>query len=350
MAHERKTENIVKKHFSRFEPYCLIEEQKSDNPKIDKLLKNASKKGAKRGYPDFIITVKDNSDFLIVVECKADPLKHESETRDKYADYAVDGALLYSSFLSKEFDVLSIAVSGETKKELNVSHFLQLTSEHVSKNMFGNNLLDIKSYLNGYLKSPQKFRQDYHKLLEFSKNLNEELHSHKILESQRSLLISGILIALENKGFRKAFKEYDKPEALAEYLVNTVSNELKESNILGKKLDDLNIQYSLIKTDTSLASKSHVLRDLIISIDKNINNFIKSHEYYDVLGQLYIEFLRYANSEKGLGIVLTPLHITELFCDLAGINKDSIVYDNCAGTGGFLISAMRKMVKDDLVK
>jgi len=28
------------------------------------------------------------------------------------------------------------------------------------------------------------------------------------------------------------------------------------------------------------------------------------------------------------------------------VNKDSIVYDNCAGTGGFLISAMRMMVKD----
>lgn len=43
---------------------------------------------------------------------------------------------------------------------------------------------------------------------------------------------------------------------------------------------------------------------------------------------------------------MTPPHITELFSDLARVNKNSIVYDNCTGTGGFLISAMKKMIQD----
>jgi len=346
MANERKTENIVRRHFTKFEDSCKIEEQKSENPKINKLLQNASKRGNRAGYPEFIISSNDYPDFLIVIECKAKPSKHESVTRDKYAEYAVDGVLLYSSFLSKEFDVLSIAVSGENKTELKISHFLQLISDHKAKEIFSNQFLDYKSYIKGYLHTPQKLNQDYNKLLEFSKILNDTLHSHKIVESKRSLLISGILIALENRAFNKAYKEYDKPDDLAEYLVNTVSNELKKSNIQGNKLDNLKLQYSFIKTDTSLARGKNVLRNLIESIDKNINDFKKSHKYYDVLGQLYIEFLRYANSEKGLGIVLTPPHITELFADLADVNKDSVVYDNCAGTGGFLISAMSKMVKD----
>jgi len=85
---------------------------------------------------------------------------------------------------------------------------------------------------------------------------------------------------------------------------------------------------------------------LIDEIDENINSFIKTHEYFDVLGQLYIEFLRYANSDKGLGIVLTPPHITEFFSDLAQVNKNTIAFDNCAGTGGFLISAMKRMILD----
>ncbi len=55
--------------------------------------------------------------------------------------------------------------------------------------------------------------------------------------------------------------------------------------------------------------------------------------------------MRYANNDKGLG-VLTPLHITELFTELAEINAHSVAYDNCCGTSGFLISAMRKMVVD----
>jgi type I restriction-modification system DNA methylase subunit len=93
-------------------------------------------------------------------------------------------------------------------------------------------------------------------------------------------------------------------------------------------------------------SPENVLKEIIDEIDENINAFIKTHKYFDVLGQLYIEFLRYANSDKGLGIVLTPPHITELFSDLAQVNKHSIAYDNCAGTGGFLISAMRRMITD----
>lgn len=112
------------------------------------------------------------------------------------------------------------------------------------------------------------------------------------------------------------------------------------------KLENLNNQFSFIKTDTTLSTKDGVLKNLIAEIDKNINQFIKNHKYFDVLGQLYIEFLRYANSDKGLGIVLTPPHITELFVKLAEVNKNSIIYDNCTGTGGFLISAMKKMVQE----
>ena len=65
------------------------------------------------------------------------------------------------------------------------------------------------------------------------------------------------------------------------------------------------------------------------------------HSEYDIIGEFYNEFLRYANGDGGLGIVLTPKHITELFVDIAGINNDSVILDNCCGTAGFLISAMK---------
>jgi len=254
--------------------------------------------------------------------------------------------LLYASYLSKEFDILAIAVSGQDSSHLKISHFLQLKNERKAIPIFGDILLTAQDYLDGYLKSPEKFRQDYNALLDFTKQLNEKLHSNKILESQRSLLISCILIALENPAFKASYKSHKTPQNLANALVQTVSNELESANIDGKKLENLNIQFSFIKTDTSLSTKDKVLRELIDEIDENINSFIKTHEYFDVLGQLYIEFLRYANSDKGLGIVLTPPHITEFFSELAQVNKNTIAYDNCAGTGGFLISAMKKMIQD----
>jgi len=346
MANERKTEIITRDHFSKFLDSIYIEEQRSDNPKIDKLLKSASKKGGGKGYPEFIISYKTNPDLLVVIECKADVTKHESKDRDKYADFSIDGALLYASYLSKGFDVLAIAVSGETKQSLKVSHFLHLRDEKKATSIFGDKFLSVDDYLNGYLKSPEKFRQDYNSLLDFTKQLNEKLHTYKILESQRSLLISSILIALENTAFKRSYASHKKPENLAVSLIQTVSDELESANITGKKLENLNTQFSFIKTDTSLSKKENVLKEIIDEIDENINAFIKTHRYFDVLGQLYIEFLRYANSDKGLGIVLTPPHITELFADLAQVNKNSIAYDNCTGTGGFLISAMKKMIAD----
>ncbi len=346
MANERKTEIITRDHFSKFLDSIYIEEQRSDNPKIDKLLKSASKKGGGKGYPEFIISYKTNPDLLIVIECKADVTKHESKDHDKYSEFAVDGALLYASYLSKGFDVLAIAVSGETKQSLKISHFLHLRDEKKATPIFSDKFLSVDDYLNGYLKSPEKFRQDYNSLLDFTKQLNEKLHGYKILESQRSLLISSILIALENVAFKRSYASHKKAENLAVSLIQTVSDELESANITGKKLENLNTQFSFIKTDTSLSKKENVLKEIIDEIDENINAFIKTHRYFDVLGQLYIEFLRYANSDKGLGIVLTPPHITELFADLAQVNKNSIAYDNCTGTGGFLISAMKKMIAD----
>ena len=91
MSNEAKTYAIFRKMLRSQGYYddtdVVVEEQKSDNLKIDKLLKNASKKGNHKGYPDFIIYSKAYPELLIVVEAKADINKHESDTKDNYADY-----------------------------------------------------------------------------------------------------------------------------------------------------------------------------------------------------------------------------------------------------------------------
>lgn len=343
---ESKTEIIVRDHFRNYFDDIIFEEKKSDNPRIAKLLSAASKSGFGQGFPEFIISYKKNPDLLIVIECKADIRKHESKERNQPKDYAVDGALLYSSYLSRDFDVISIGVSGENERELKVSHFLQLKGDKRAIEKFSSKLLPPIDYLSGYIKSPEKFRQDYDKLLSFSKELNEKLHGYKILESDRSILIGCILIALESPAFLKSYKDYTKPEDLAKFLVDTAEIQFKNSGIQDQKLKVVKSSFEFIKTDKSLSTGHGVLREIITDINDNVNSFIRTHKYFDVLGQLYIEFLRYANSDKGLGIVLTPPHITEFMAELAEVNKNSVVYDNCAGTGGFLISAMKLMIKD----
>lgn len=67
----------------------------------------------------------------------------------------------------------------------------------------------------------------------------------------------------------------------------------------------------------------------------------------DALGVFYHEFIKYSGGDgSGLGIVLTPQHLTEFMCDLAGVNKNSRVVDICCGSGSFLVTAMSKMFKE----
>ena len=128
MANERITEDIVRTHFKDDPLFSSIkfEEQKSTNIRVMDALATASKAlTGKGGKPEFIITFPQQSmDYLIVVECKADVSKHESKNRDCPKDYAVDGALHYSKHLAKEFNVISIAVSG-TEDNLCVTQFIQ---------------------------------------------------------------------------------------------------------------------------------------------------------------------------------------------------------------------------------
>lgn len=346
MANERKTENIVRKHFAKYEKNIIIEEQTSDNSKIMKLLKSASKSGKGAGHPEFIISFKDNSDLLIVIECKADTSKHESKKRDKYKEYAVDGVLLYSSYLSKEFDVISIAVSGETKRNLQVSHFMQLKGKHSYEDFAGDVLLSISNYIDLYMKSPQKINQDLTQLLLYTKKLNEKLQINRISESDRGLLISGILLSLEDNVFSNGFLSSNDAQELADLLYQAIERQVRKLSIDAIKKKKLINSFSFIKTDTTLTTKNGYLKGLIIEIRDNVYSYKNNGAYYDIIGQMYIEFLRYANSDKGLGIVLTPPHIAELFAELAQVNINSKVYDNCAGTGGFLIAAMNKMIKD----
>ena len=355
MANEAKTSRLFRKLLKEKGFYddkdVIVEEQQSDNKKLSKLLQNASKSGAGKGFPDFIITCSRYPDLVIVVECKADPKKHKSETLDSYKDYAVDGALLYASFLSKEYDVIAIGFSGEKESLYEISHYIQLCEERDCHQFFNDDeLLDIDSYYHGLMQSTYKFNQDYNKLIDYTKEVNEELQGKKIKERLRALLISGILIALKNERFKAEYKNYQTTAELVNNMYASICTELVKSDVPEQNKKSLVNGYEFITTNPSINNNSpegkRYVTDLITNCDERINGFMVTHKYIDTISQFYVEFLRYANNDKGLGIVLTPPHITELFCDLAEIDKDSVVLDNCAGTGGFLVSAMKKMLEN----
>ena len=129
-------------------------------------------------------------------------------------------------------------------------------------------------------------------------------------------------------------------------VVNTVKAQLQDSGISRERLNVLVEKFNFLNYETILQENEGELREIIETVDSEINSFRKNHQYRDVLSGLYVEFLQYANSDTGLGIVLTPPHITSFFAKLARVHKNSVVYDNCTGTGGFLIAAMKEMIDD----
>lgn len=349
---ERKTEDLVEERFRKHGYFnssteITVEKQKSDTPRIQKLLENASKRGDHVGKPEFLIHSSQYSTFIIVVECKANPQKHTSKTFDKYSDYAVDGVLLYASYLSKEYDVVAIAVSGEQESNIQISHFLHLKGATKANHFPGTrDIVSLEEYYQAFINSEAKFRQDYDALFDYSRTLNNQLQAKKVTEAERGFLISGVLIALQNTAFKASFKTQKTAKQLAKNLLETIKNEFENAKLPEERAENLIQAFSFISTSPALIEDKEFFILLITGIDKNVNTFMRTHKYYDTIGQFYVEFLRYANNDKGLGIVLTPSHIAQLMAELAEVNRNSIIFDNCCGTSGLLISAMKSMMRD----
>jgi hypothetical protein len=120
MSNERKTESLVRdklRTLGYYEPDngITVEEQKSEIAKVKTLLAKASKNAkGNPGYPEFVISNRKDTAFLIVFECKPNVRKHESVARNRPVEYAVDGALHYARHLAKDYTVIAVAVSGTT--------------------------------------------------------------------------------------------------------------------------------------------------------------------------------------------------------------------------------------------
>lgn len=355
MANERNTENLVRKMLSDkgYNDKCIIEEQQSECFKIKKLLSKASKSGNYQGYPEFIITFKEKPDYLIVIECKASTLNHESQRRDNPERYAVDGVLQYAAYLKDGFDVIAIGVSGETEKEKKISTFLWL-KEGYTYTKIKDNFFFTPSEIHEIILE-QKYPLSQEQLVEKAIEYNEELHSYSIPEVERCTFISSILVALQDEPFLTSYHLYEDNKRLLEALYNACETVLTNNLLSQDKIDVILSEYKkcqhnkiftaplTAKTRKKNEQKNRILQNIIDRFKSEILPSVKK-EKFDVLGKFYTQFIRYAGSDKKTGLVLTPGHITDFFCDIANLSHNDIVFDPCCGTGGFLVSAMNHML------
>ena len=356
MPNERTTEDIVRRHLQKHATGGqIVEEQSSDDPKIKKALAKASKSdGGGEGKPEFIVRLKDDPDFLVVFECKRDPAKHVSPKRDKPDAFAVDGVLLYSSHLSKNFDVIGVAISGTSETAIRVSTFRQLRETATAEILSDEHgpverLLPVVEYQRLLNFDPAVRRRSQQELMQFSQGLHDFLRDYaKLSENEKPLAVSGCLLALRDDAFKASWRKY-KITILGRELIAALRREIDTAVPEPSKQKAMLQPYQFLEMHPELNRVppnkiEWPLRALIGKIEENVRPFLDTYHDIDVIGQFYGEFLRYTGGDKkGLGIVLTPRHLTELFVKMARIGVKDTVLDTCCGTGGFLIAALAEM-------
>ena len=347
-----------------------LDPQGSSIKEIDDALKTASKKGTGHvGFPEYVGVVKD---FIIVIEDKPKTDKHVfldgsviSLETNAVVDYAMNGALFYAKHLAKNTTykkIIAVGVSGDKKKH-------KISPIYVDDTDYYRELPDVESFISfneknideyytrEILKEDTNTEKELAEILKDAASLHEDLRNYGNLKDiDKPLVVSGILLALneiEKKSFSIDNLVGDTVETDGQKIYKAIESNLKRVNVQPQvKLDKILSQFSIIRDTQILNDINDTLGEtplkyyakfLYEKIFKSIKYTSSSDDY---LGRFYGEFMSYSGGDgQTLGIVLTPKHITELFCELLDLKPEDVVLDPCCGTAGFLIAAMHMMVK-----
>lgn len=348
-----------------------LDPQGSSIKEIDDALKTASKAGTGNvGRPEYVGVVKD---YLIVIEDKAALSFHEArdengllkEDVNSNTNYAVNGALFYGKHLAQNTSykkIIAIGVSGNEKRH-------RITPIFIDERLNYKELPDIETfisfkeenideyYVREILKEPTDQEKEVAEILKDAATLHEDLRNYgSIQDKDKPLIVSGILLALKEM----EYGNFDINSLVGDNTVTdgakiykAIKDNLARANVSPQvKKDKLLSQFSVIKDTVKINEKNPALdktplRHYTEFLYKSIYQSIRYHRSSeDYLGRFYGEFMSYSGGDgQSLGIILTPRHITELFCELLSLKPTDKVLDPCCGTAGFLIAAMDHMLK-----
>ncbi|TCP15775.1 type I restriction-modification system DNA methylase subunit [Nicoletella semolina] len=348
-----------------------LDPQGSSIKELNGALKTASKSGkGKVGFPEYCGIVQD---FVLVIEDKADLSKHIQRNNDQLicletksvTNFAVNGALHYGIHLSQNTSykkIIAIGVSGDEKRHKISPLFINERGEYKElEDVETFTLFNTKNINEYYTKYILREQTDDEKttaeILKDAKELHEDLRNYgSIQDKDKPLIVSGILLALREMEFQNFSLDNlngDDVKTDGQKIYEAIESNLKRAQVQPEvKKDKLLSQFLVIK-DTKAINEvnvtlgktplKHYTQFIYEHIYKNIRNIQSSEDY---LGRFYGEFMSYSGGDgQTLGIVLTPRHIVELFCELVDLRPSDKVFDPCCGTAGFLIAAMHHMLE-----
>ncbi|EPZ99140.1 N-6 DNA methylase [Glaesserella parasuis] len=348
-----------------------LDPQGSSIKELNDALKTASKSGKGNvGFPEYCGVVKD---FVIVIEDKADTanhIKHNDkalicQNATSVRDFAVNGALHYGIHLAKNTSykkIIAIGVSGNEKRHKISPLFINERGEYKSlEDVETFTLFNEKNigeyYTTNILKEQTDEEKTTAEILKDAKELHEDLRNYgSIQDKDKPLIVSGILLALreiEYKNFDIDNLNGDEIKTDGQKIYEAIQANLDRAQVKPQVKKDKLLSQFLVIRDTKAINEinstlgktplKHYTQFIYDHIYKNIK-YIHSAE--DYLGRFYGEFMSYSGGDgQTLGIVLTPRHIVELFCELIDLKPTDSVFDPCCGTAGFLIAAMHHMLQ-----
>ena len=400
---EEKVEDIVKKWLTDLKiPYYTKTE--SINKEIDVALKEAPSKTGGTGinYPDIkcfvnykgrklpvMIEIKGRKNDLEKLNAAGEVDNYGKDDLPNYTNivkYAVNGAVHYATAIingtSSYKETIAIGITGwpgvkNTETELKI-YYVSEDNFNVPKQVTGYGDLSFltDSGLPFFMEKldalylTEEEKEKLTKKLEAQietnlKLLNQEMRdTYTIGETYRVKLISGMIIA--GLGLEKNGKTVVSPLEIEELksredsrshdgvvIMNTISSFLDNKDIPREKAELIETNFKQVFLQTDLykqykAGESR-LKKIYITVKNDIVPFFTKQKYHlDFTGKLFNvlnDWVKIPDGDQN-DVVLTPRYVCDLMVKLCQVDMNSYVWDYAAGSGGFLVSAMKEMIKE----
>ncbi len=310
------------------------QEYKDHSHLLDVFLNRSKVTMIGRGLPEAVLVDRQTLQPLLIIEAKAsvdDLGKAIREVTDVYGRACIDAG----------YAPLAVAVAGTSEDEFAVRVFKWDGSAWVAATYEGNpigwipNRADAEklrlptttSELRPSIPSPEV-------LADRADEINRLLRESNVNDRSRPSVVGACMLALwQSKG--KLRKD-------PEYILSDINQACEQAfwkagkNVLAKSLH-------VDEANEKLAVKAR----RIINILERLNVSVLTAEH-DYLGQLYETFFRYAGGNT-IGQYFTPRHIANFCADLVDVGIDDVNLDPTCGTGGFLIAAMERVLRENQI-
>lgn len=398
---EEQVEDIAKKQLHALAiPY--ITKNDSVNSEIDQALrKSVSKSGGKGGnYPDMklLLELPSRRALPVMIEVKGTKnalLKRSADgenwnlTKQGEPDckaiqgYAVNGAIHYAeaviNYTESYDEALAIGINGWKDKNGKKLHFelgvYYLSRENLLLPKYVGDFSDLsflqsesldvlERKLESICLTPEEIERRAftleNRIESVLKKLNQNMHDHLNIkaESRVQLVCGMIMAALGVKGKVAPLNIADLQGELGEYsndgakTLSKIKDFLANKQLPKEKEQTINSLFFQILNDKNYylpLNGESPIKTVYAVVKDDIIPIFKSAKHLDFTGRLFNVLNSWIPLRPGddkNDVVLTPRYVTELMARLCRVNKDSYVWDYAAGSGGFLISAMKLMVED----